>query len=49
MMDISADDLIGKSMYDQIHAEDLQKIKKSHIDCEYKNVTTHIVTESKLN
>ena len=34
MMDISADDLMGKNLYDYCHAEDLQKLRKAHVDCE---------------
>ena len=35
MMDLSADDLTGESLYNRCHAEDLQKLKKAHLDCEY--------------
>ena len=34
MMDLSADDLTGESLYNRCHAEDLQKLKKAHLDCE---------------
>ena len=34
-MDITAEDLTNKNLYDYCHAEDLQKIRKSHCDCEY--------------
>ena len=34
-MDITAEDLTNKNLYDYCHAEDLQKIRKSHCDCKY--------------
>ena len=34
-MDVSAEDLTGKNLYDYCHAEDLQALRKSHVDCEY--------------
>ena len=34
-MDICADDFTNKNMYDYCHAEDLQKLRKAHIDCKY--------------
>ena len=35
LMDITAEDLTNKNLYDYCHAEDLQKIRKSHCDCKY--------------
>ena len=34
-MDITADDLTNKNLYDYCHAEDLQKLRKAHTDCKY--------------
>ena len=34
-MDITAEDLTNKNLYDYCHAEDLQKIRKSHCDRKY--------------
>lgn len=42
MMDISADDLTNKNLYDYCHAEDLQKLRKAHIDRKitYKSIVS---------
>ena len=34
-MDVYADDLTNKNLYDFCHAEDLHKLRKAHVDCEY--------------
>ncbi len=34
-MDITSEDLVNRNLYDYVHAEDLQKIRKSHCDREY--------------
>ena len=33
LLDYSADDLTGKSMYSLVHAADVHKIKQTHVDC----------------
>ena len=36
LLDYSAEDLTGKSMYALVHAADVDKIKQTHVDCEYR-------------
>lgn len=43
-MDISADDLTNKNLYDYCHAEDLQKLRKAHIDCKWWHLEEHMQT-----
>lgn len=33
LMDLSADDITNNILYDHCHAADLQKLRKSHVDC----------------
>ena len=33
LLDYTADDLTGKSMYSLVHAADVHKIKQTHVDC----------------
>ena len=33
LLDYSADDLTGKSMYSLVHTADVHKIKQTHVDC----------------
>ena len=35
MMDVTSEDLVNKNLYDYCHAEDLQKLNKAHVDCEF--------------
>ena len=35
LLDYSADDLTGKSMYSLCHAGDVDKIKQTHVDCKF--------------
>ena len=32
MMDMTVEDVTNKNLYDYCHAEDLQKLRKAHID-----------------
>ena len=34
-MDITSEDFVNKNLYEFCHAEDLQKLHKAHVDCEY--------------
>ncbi len=34
-MDVSADDITNKNLYEFCHAEDLQKLRKAHVDCKF--------------
>ena len=36
LLDYSADDLTGKSMYSLVHAGDVDKIKQTHVDCKWQ-------------
>jgi len=36
MMDISADDLTSRNLYEFCHAADLKMLRKAHVDCKYK-------------
>ena len=35
LLDYTADDLTGKSMYSLVHAADVHKIKQTHVDCKW--------------
>lgn len=36
-MDLTPVDIVGKRCYQFIHAEDVEGIRQSHLDCEYRN------------
>lgn len=42
-MDLTPVDIVGKRCYQFIHAEDVEGIRQSHLDCEY-----HLTTRSTL-
>lgn len=35
LLDYTADELTGKNLYTLCHGEDANRLRKSHIDCEY--------------
>lgn len=35
-MDLTPVDIVGKRCYQFIHAEDVEGIRQSHLDCEYR-------------
>lgn len=35
LMDMSVDEMNGVTLYSLCHAEDGQKLRKAHLDCEY--------------
>lgn len=40
-MDLTPVDIVGKRCYQFIHAEDVEGIRQSHLDCEYcQHLTT---------
>ena len=46
LLDYSAEDLTGKSMYSLVHAADVDIIKQTHVDCKYQIiVNTHGLLE----
>ena len=40
-MDITSEDFVNKNLYEFCHAEDLQKLHKAHVDCEYRSSNRH--------
>ena len=40
-MDMNIEDITNKNLYEFCHAEDLQKLRKAHIDCKYKFIETY--------
>lgn len=40
-MDLTPVDIVGKRCYQFIHAEDVEGIRQSHLDCEYCTINTH--------
>lgn len=34
-MDLMAEEVVGRNLYDFCHAEDLQKLHKAHLDCKF--------------
>lgn len=44
-MDLTPVDIVGKRCYQFIHAEDVEGIRQSHLDCEY---CTHLTASSTL-
>ena len=38
LLDYTADDLNGKSIYGLVHAADMDKIKQTHNDCKFRHV-----------
>lgn len=36
LLDYSADELVGRNLYNLCHAEDADKLKKSHLDRKYR-------------
>ncbi len=44
-MDLTPVDIVGKRCYQFIHAEDVEGIRQSHLDCEYCD---HLASDSTL-
>lgn len=47
-MDVSAADIVGKRCYQLIHAEDVDAIRQSHVDCEYLRAKVRLAGGKKV-
>lgn len=41
LLDYTPEELTGKNIYNLCHGEDADKLRKSHLDCKFKNANAH--------